>query len=69
MPAQQKCNSCSIYEARQETFCRVCGMELRGVDMPASNIVPLPFASMEKYCGECGCTRGNCDCLELASTA
>jgi len=75
MPAQTPCKACERYEAQHENFCRVCGYEFRpDADAPfaASGIT---YTAGEKYCGNCGCTRGNCHCAkeidarQLASSA
>jgi rubredoxin len=61
MPAQTRCTACSKYEERQENFCRVCGLEFTP-DKPPQGRNDAAYTSAEKYCGNCGCTRGNCDC-------
>ncbi len=64
MPAQSRCKACERYEVQGENFCRVCGFEYRPDDdapVPASGVT---YVASEKYCGHCGCTRGNCHCAE-----
>lgn len=62
MPAQKRCKACDRYEAQRENFCRVCGFEFQPDAIESGPETGIPYAGSEKYCGNCGCTRGNCHC-------
>jgi hypothetical protein len=64
MPAQRRCQACDRYELQQENFCRICGFEFQpdaDAPFPATG---KAYLTSEKFCGHCGCTRGNCHCAE-----
>lgn len=63
MPAQSRCSACQRYDERQENYCRVCGNEF-DLEGPPRERLELAYTAAEKYCGNCGCTRGNCDCRD-----
>jgi hypothetical protein len=62
MPAQSRCKTCERYEQRLENFCRVCGFEFRPDDDAPNAPTGIAYTTSERYCGSCGCTRGNCRC-------
>ena len=66
MPAQSRCKACERYESRQENFCRVCGYEFQPDGDAPNALTGIAYISAEKYCGHCGCTRGNCHCDDEA---
>jgi len=68
MPAQTRCKACERYEQRQENFCRVCGFEFRPEEDAPLADTGVAYAANEKYCGHCGCTRGNCHCAGHKTT-
>lgn len=62
MPAQTRCKACDRYEQQHENFCRVCGFEFRPDEDAPNPPTGFGYVSAERYCGNCGCTRGNCRC-------